>query len=179
MATTADHLDDIRREYRRLRRLAERALDQMDDRAYFAAPSEGTNSAAVVVKHMAGNMWSRWREFLTSDGEKPDRNRDGEFVIGEEDTRERLTAAWERGWTALFAAIDPLGPEDLDRTVTIRGEGLTVWQAILRQLTHYAYHVGQIVTLARNAAGERWVSLSVPPGQSAAFNARPKPYLES
>jgi hypothetical protein len=150
----------------------------MDDTAFFRSLGGGGNSAAVTVKHMSGNMWSRWRDFLTTDGEKPDRDREREFEVVAADTREALTRSWERGWTTLFAALDPLVPSDLDRTVTIRGEPLSVWQAILRQLTHYAYHTGQIVSAARSAAGDAWVSLSIPRGGTPAFNAKPEPYLD-
>lgn len=179
MDTAGERLADIRRELKRLQSLADRALAQVDDEAFFTPLGEGANSPAIVVKHMAGNMWSRWRDFLTSDGEKPDRRRDREFDVGPGETRASLMADWERGWATLHGALDPLEPDDLSRTVTIRGEPLTVWQAVLRQLSHYAYHVGQIVTLARNATGSKWVSLSIPRGGSAAFNADPKPYLSS
>ena len=177
LATTESFHELTIRELRRLKGLADKAMAQVDDAGFFATLGAGENSIAIVVKHVAGNLRSRFTDFLTSDGEKPDRNRDGEFEISGADDRPALTAAWERGWATLFAAIEPLGPEDMGRTVTIRGEGLTVLQAVTRQLTHYAYHVGQIVQLARHHAGERWQSLSIPRGRSAAFNEAPKPYL--
>lgn len=177
MTTDRERLDDIRREFRRTKRLADGAIAQVDDEAFFFVPSDGSNSIAILVKHMAGNMRSRWRDFLASDGEKPDRDRDAEFELTDADSRKALAESWASGWDTLFEAIDPLEPEDLARTVTIRGEPLSVWQAVLRQLTHYAYHAGQIVTLARHRAGTRWESLSVPRGGSRAFNANPKPYI--
>ena len=165
------------RELRRLQSLAEQAMVQVDDASFFAVLGEGENSIAIVVKHVAGNLRSRFRDFLTTDGEKPDRNRDGEFVCAEQETRESLLAAWEEGWSILFAALAPLTTADLERLVTIRGEPLTVLQAVTRQLTHYAYHVGQIVLLARHHAGPGWRSLSIPRGRSADFNRDPTPYL--
>lgn len=165
------------REFRRLKTLADRAMAQIGDDDFFAAPGPIDNSVAVIVKHLSGNARSRWRDFLTSDGEKPDRHRDTEFVIAGEETRQQLLKAWEEGWALLFAALAPLTPADLDRAVTIRGESLTVLQAMSRQMTHYAYHVGQIVYVCRHFAGNRWVSLSIPKGQSAAFNRNPKTYL--
>jgi hypothetical protein len=175
---SAGYRQDVAREFLRTRALAEKAMAQMSDHAYFAAPDPGTNPVAVIVKHMAGNMRSRWTDFLTTDGEKPDRDRDSEFVLTGEDTRASLTARWEAGWSLLAAALDGLADEDLDRPVAIRGESHTVYQAIHRQLTHYAYHVGQIVLLARHSAGEDWKSLSVPKAGSAAFNQHPSSYLE-
>ncbi len=166
------YLETARRELGRLRRLAERALEAVDDDGFFHEPGPGENSLAVLVKHVAGNQRSRWTDFLTCDGEKPDRDRDSEFEIVPADTRVLLMARWESGWELLFAAVEALRPEDLETTVTIRGEALTVLQAIERQLAHYAYHVGQIVQLARHLAGERWESLSIPRGRSAEWNAR-------
>ena len=129
------------------------------------------------MKHVTGNLLSRWRDFLTSDGEKPDRRRDEEFVVGDADSRERLLARWDEGWAVLFEALKPLGPADLGRPVLIRGETLAVLEAIHRQLTHYAYHVGQIVYLAKHYAGSRWTSLSIPLGKSEEFNRVPERYL--
>jgi hypothetical protein len=165
------------REFERLKSVADRALSQLPADRLFAIPSEGDNSVAVIMKHVAGNMCSRWRDFLASDGEKPDRKRDREFVVSPDDTRQALFARWEEGWAALFAALAPLRPPDLGRTVTIRGEPTTVLQAINRQLTHYAYHVGQIVYLAKHFAGGRWKSLSIPLGESEQFNRAPGRYL--
>jgi hypothetical protein len=135
-------------------------------------PDKESNSIAVMMKHMAGNMRSRWRDFLTSDGEKPDRNRDSEFEIASTENRESITRIWEEGWACVFGALEPLKAEDLSRTVMIRHEPHTVLQAINRQLAHYPYHVGQIVYLARHIAEKNWTSLSVPRGESDAFNAK-------
>lgn len=167
------------REFHRLRRLAEDALAQMRTEDFFASPADGDNSAAVIVKHVGGNMISRWTDFLTSDGEKPNRNRDAEFIIEVSDTRERLMEMWQRGWTLLFEALAPLSDADLARTVTIRGESLSVLQAIGRQLTHYAYHVGQIVYVAKHYRGSEWQSLSIPVGRSKEFNQEPARYIEA
>src|SRR6185369_16824417 len=127
------------------------------------------NSIGLIVKHMAGNMRSRWRDFLTTDGEKPDRNRDSEFVDPPA-TREQLRALWDAGWKYLFTALEPLTEADLGRTVTIRGEAHSVMQAVNRQLAHYPYHCGQIVMLAKHFRGEKWKSLSVPKNKSGEFN---------
>jgi hypothetical protein len=170
-------LELAHREFQRLKTLADRAMAQIGDDQFFAAPGPVDNSVAVIVKHLSGNARSRWRDFLTTDGEKSDRHRDTEFEIAGRETREQLLAAWEEGWSLLFDAIAPLAPADLDRVVTIRGEALTVLQAISRQMSHYAYHVGQIVYVCRHFAGDRWVSLSIPKGQSQAFNRNPKTYL--
>ena len=170
-------LDTATREFRRLRRLADGALAQVPPDRFMTALSEDGNSVAAIVKHMSGNMRSRWTDFLTSDGEKPWRDRDREFERDADDSRETLLGRWEEGWSTLFAALSELRPVDEDRTVTIRGESMTVTQAIHRQLTHYAYHVGQIVFLAKHFAGGDWRSLSVPRGESARFNSNPEKYL--
>ena len=164
---------EARDRFARLRATAEGALAQVDDGAFFALPepSGETNSIALIVKHVAGNARSRWTDFLTSDGEKPDRHRDTEFELSPDDSRAHLMAAWARGWQALDDALAPLGPSDLERTITIRGEPHTVVQAITRQLAHYGQHVGQIVLLARIAKGASWRTLSVPRGGTEAFNA--------
>ena len=169
-------LADSIHEFRRLKQLADDAMAQMPAEAFARAPTAVDNSVAVIVKHVAGNLRSRWRDFLTTDGEKPDRNRDEEFEIRAADTREALLARWEEGWGILFRELGALGPADLDRTITIRREPLRVNQAIVRQLTHYAYHVGQIVYLARHLTGPSWKSLSIPKGGSAQFNQAPAPY---
>ena len=165
------------REFERLRRLADRAIAQLPPDRFFAAPGAGDNSVGVIVKHVSGNLISRWTDFLSSDGEKPGRKRDTEFVVLPDDSRESLLASWEKGWAALFEALGPLGTADLERTVTIRGEPITVLQAINRQLTHYAYHVGQMVYLGKHFAGTKWESLSIPVGQSEQFNRRPAKYV--
>jgi hypothetical protein len=170
-------LETIVREFERMKQQSERAIAQVDDDAFFTCLSNEDNSIAIIVKHIAGNMRSRWRDFLTTDGEKPDRNRDMEFIIESEESRDAVMAQWETGWQFLFDAIRPLTPEDGDRTVTIRGEEMTAMQAIMRQITHYSYHVGQIVLLAKHFAGENWQTLSVPRGGSVQFNSKPAPYL--
>ena len=156
------YLEETIRQLRKLKDLADKAMAQIRDEDFFATLDAESNSIAVIVKHMAGNMRSRWTDFLTSDGEKPDRKRDLEFEIEVRDSKESLLKRWEIGWRCVFDALTPLRPEDLGTTVVIRGEPHSVIQAINRQLTHYAYHVGQIVFLAKHAAGPRWQSLSVP-----------------
>jgi hypothetical protein len=165
------------REFRRAKTLAEGAIAQVTPQQFFATPSEGDNSIAVIVKHMGGNLLSRWTEFLTSDGEKPSRNRDVEFEITN-DTQESLMAQWNSGWAALFVALEPLTDADLERTVIVRREPFTVLQAINRQLTHYSYHVGQIVYVAKHYSGNSWHTLSVAKGKSAEFNAKPAKYIQ-
>lgn len=155
--------------FRNYKKLAERAIEQVSDEEFFRSLDEEGNSIAVIVKHIAGNAWSRWRDFLTTDGEKDDRNRDFEFEIVTDD-RNALMAAWEKGWQTLFDSIEPLTEDDFARTVPIRGEPHTVVEAINRQLTHYAYHVGQIVFLAKHFRSTEWNSLSVPRNRSSAFN---------
>ena len=169
---------DVQREFRRTKELCDRAMAQVNDTDFRAAPDPATNPIAMIVKHVAGNQRSRWTDFLTTDGEKPDRNRDSEFVLDAADTRGALLECWERGWKILFDTLASLEDRDLDTTVTIRGEPHTVYQAIHRQLTHYAYHAGQIVLLARHYAGDRWTTLSVARGASPAFNRAPSSYLD-
>ncbi len=172
------YVELVRREFARLRDLAERAMAQLNDEQFFAAPAPDDNSVAVIVKHMSGNLWSRWSDFLTTDGEKPERDRDTEFRLEPGDTRVHLVERWTLGWRTLFDALTPLRVADLSRTIRIRGEPLTVLQGINRQLTHYAYHVGQIVYVAKHHRGAAWQTLSIPLGQSAAFNQQPARYLE-
>jgi hypothetical protein len=172
-----DFLSLARREFERMKQLADRAIAQLPADRFFAALAEGDNSVAVMMKHVGGNLLSRWTDFLAMDGEKPGRRRDEEFAILPGDTRENLLAGWEQGWAALFGALQPLAETDLDRIVTIRGEPLTVRQAITRQLTHYSYHVGQIVFLAKHHCGEDWKSLSIPRDKSVEFNRVPEKYL--
>src|ERR1700730_4173845 len=166
---TTSYFQDSLSLFRYYKKLAERAMAQVRDEQLLAVLDPEMNSIAVVVKHMAGNMRSRFTEFLTSDGEKPDRDRDSEFLDPPQ-TREALTKLWEQGWDCLFSALGPLSDEDLKRTVKIRGEAHSVMQAINRQLAHYAYHCGQIVLLAKHFQSETWQSLTVPRGQSAGFN---------
>ena len=151
------------------KKLAERAMEQVADQELFAVLDEEMNSIAIIVKHMAGNMRSRWTDFLSSDGEKPDRNRDSEFVEPPA-TREGVMKMWEDGWSCLLAALEALTDADMSRTVTIRGEAHSVMQAINRQVAHYSYHVGQIVFLARHFAGDQWQTLTVPKNKSTEFN---------
>ena len=165
------YLDDALHTFREQKKLAERAFAQINDADFFAALDDESNSIAINVKHMAGNMLSRWTDFLTTDGEKPNRDRDMEFVILPEAGRADLLAFWEKGWRCVFDAIQPLGPDDLMRTVLIRGQEHTVLQAINRQIAHYSYHTGQIVFLAKHFKSSDWQSLSVPRNRSAEFNA--------
>ena len=155
---------------RAYKKLAEKAIAQLKDEEFFVTLDEEANSVAVVMKHMAGNMISRWTDFLTSDGEKPDRNRDMEFVIDAQTTKDDVLAYWDRGWKCVFEALDPLTPKDFEKTVLIRGEKHTIVQAINRQLMHYAYHIGQIVFLAKHFRSAEWASLSIPRNRSAEFN---------
>jgi hypothetical protein len=155
--------------FRNYKKLAERAIEQIGDDEFFETIDAESNSIAVVVKHIAGNLHSRWRDFLTSDGEKGDRNRDAEFEMIH-DTRDSLMQFWETGWQTLFDNIEPLTVDDFSKTVTIRGEAHTIVEAINRQLTHYAYHVGQIVFLAKHLKSSNWKTLSVAKNRSAEFN---------
>jgi len=164
-------LELARTEFRSIRRLAERAIAQVDDAGLHATLDADGNSIAMLMRHMAGNMRSRWTDFLTTDGEKPDRLRDQEF---EPTTlsRDALMAEWNAGWALVFAALDPLTDDDLFRIVTIRTEPLTVCQAIYRQVSHYSGHAYQILLLARHLKGADWETLSVPKGQSEQYNAQ-------
>jgi len=168
----AAYLDEAMRSLRGHKRLAEGALNQLSDTELFQTIDPESNSVAIIVKHMAGNMRSRWTDFLITDGEKPDRNRDQEFTISEHTSREALMSMWERGWQYVFHALQSLQPDDLSRIVTIRGQEHTVLQAINRALAHYAYHVGQIVFLAKHLKSSAWKTLSVPRGKSEEFNAQ-------
>ncbi len=150
--------------------LGEKAIAQVSDADLHQVPGEDGNSIAVIMRHIAGNARSRFSDFLTSDGEKPWRDREGEFTESLT-TRETLLAEWNSGWKTLFDALDALGDADLERIVYIRNEGHTVQEALHRQLAHYGYHVGQIVLLARLFVGPAWVSLSIPRGKSHEFNA--------
>ncbi len=158
---TTSYLEDSLSLFRYYKNLVERAIAQLTDDELLAALDSESNSVAVIVKHMAGNMQSRWQDFLTSDGEKPGRDRDAEF----EDppgTREAVLRAWEAGWQCLFKALEPLSEKDLQRAVTIRGEAHSVMQCINRQVAHYSYHCGQIVFLAKHLRNKDWKSLSIP-----------------
>jgi len=166
------YLEEARRQMRGHKRLAEGGIAQVKDDELFRALDSEANSIAIIVKHMAGNMRSRFTDFLTSDGEKPDRNRDQEFEMNASINRAEVMRVWEEGWARVFEAIDALKPEDVMRTVTIRGQPHTVLQAINRQIAHYAYHTGQIVFLAKHFRSSEWKSLSVPRGKSEEVNAR-------
>ena len=168
---TTSYIKDSLDLFRYYKKLAERAMAQVSDDQLFAELDKDGNSIAIIVKHMAGNMRSRWLDFLTSDGEKPDRHRDTEFVDPPA-TREELMQLWETGWGHVFGALEPLADADLARTVTIRGEAHSVMQAVNRQVAHYSMHIGQIVMLAKHFAYDHWQSLSIPRNQSAQFNRK-------
>ena len=168
---TTSYLEDSLSLFRMYKKLAEGAMEQVTDEQLFTVLDQEMNSIGIIVKHMAGNMRSRWRDFLTTDGEKPDRDRDSEFV-DPPPTREALMKLWAEGWDYVFTALQPLSDVDLARTITIRGEAHSVMQAISRQIGHYAYHCGQIVLLAKHFQHGTWRSLSVPRAKSADFNKR-------
>jgi hypothetical protein len=165
------YLEDALSTFRDYKKLGERAFAQASDEDFFRTIDDESNSIAVIIKHIAGNMLSRWTDFLTTDGEKPDRNRDMEFVMLPETTKDEMIAFWEKGWKCTFDAIEPLTPDDLMRTVRIRGEDHTVLQAINRQIAHYANHIGQIVYLAKHFKSSEWQSLSVPKNKSAGLSS--------
>jgi hypothetical protein len=161
---------DTSEAFRNYKKLAERAIEQVSEDEYFKAIDEESNSIAVIVKHIGGNLRSRWTRFLTEDGEKTDRHRDSEF-ISDMDTRESLNVVWETGWNAVVSTLEALKTEDFGKTVKIRGEDFSVPKAINRSLSHTAYHVGQITFLAKHFRASDWKSLSIPRGQSDSFNA--------
>ena len=163
------YLTDAVGNFRSYKKLAEDALAQVSDEDIFRLIDSDSNSIAMLLKHMAGNMRSRWTDFLTSDGEKPDRHRDQEFEIDPSITRKEVMQWWENGWRCVFDAVTPLQPADLERKVSIAGREHTVLQAITRQLLHYAGHVNQIVLLAKHFRGPQWKSLSIPKGQSETY----------
>jgi hypothetical protein len=173
-----DYLEDILFNFRKHKELAEKALRQVADEDFFKKPGEHSNSIAAVVKHVGGNLASRWTDILTSDGDKPWRDRDAEFVIGPEDTRPNLLAAWEKGWASLFQTLGSLQEADLVKKVTIRREEHTVFQALHRSLTHTAYHVGQIVYLSRLMTKGGWEWITISPGQSQQWKAQGGKYLK-
>ncbi|MCO6460842.1 MAG: DUF1572 family protein [Saprospiraceae bacterium] len=162
------YLKSVKQRFLQYKSLGEKAMAQIDDDQLNIQLNEESNSISTIIKHLHGNMMSRWTDFLTSDGEKPWRERDGEF---ENDLTDRviLMERWEEGWTCLFTTLDKLGPDDLTSTVYIRNQEHTVLDAIQRQLAHYAYHVGQIVFLSKALSRHRWQSLSIPKGQSKSF----------
>lgn len=164
-------LEPLEAEFHKTKNTCERTFVQLDDAALHAQINPLQNSIAVIIQHLAGNMESRWADFLTSDGEKPSRNREGEFAernLG----RAELMAVWERGWKCLFDSVGGLTDDDLSRVVTIRNEPHTVLQAIARQMTHHSWHAGQVALIAKHLLGGRWKYLTIPPGGSAAFNKK-------
>jgi hypothetical protein len=165
-------LDETVALFRKQKTLAERAMRQLNEAQLFAVIDPEANSIAVIVKHMRGNMRSRWTDFLTSDGEKPDRHRDDEFIAPDEQSRALVMTWWEEGWAYVFDALTALRSDDVSARVRIRGEVMSVLTAILRQLDHYGQHVGQIVFLAKHLAGRSWTSLSIPRGKSEEFNQK-------
>lgn len=166
------YLENAISEFRLLKKQADRAIEQLDDAQLFATIDPESNSVAILIKHLAGNMRSRWTDLFASDGEKPDRFRDQEFLLSDNPTRAEMLAIWEEGWQVLLDALAPLGPDDVLREVIIRRESHTLIQAINRQLTHYATHIGQIVFLAKHLKSADWKTLSVPRGQSEQFNQK-------
>lgn len=164
--TEQAYLKDCLLQLQKLKSQADRSIAQVKDEHLFSKLDPETNSIAIIMKHLVGNMRSRWTDFLTSDGEKPDRDRDAEFESQPDDTREKVLALWEDGWSRVFVTIKGLKPDDIARTIMIRSERHSVLEAINRQMTHYAAHVGQIVLLAKHFAGPDWRTLSIPRGKS-------------
>lgn len=167
----AHYIENALEEFRDMKALADKSVAQVSDEEFFRAIDPESNSIAVIMKHMSGNMRSRWTNFLNSDGEKPDRHRDTEFETDNEDRR-AIEERWEEGWRLVFAAVEPLKGEDLMRAVTIRREPHTIVEAVNRQLVHYGQHVGQIIFLAKHLKSSAWKTLSIPRGQSQAFNKK-------
>jgi|SRR5580704_3667700 hypothetical protein len=165
----SSYLDEVRRQLRGHKRMAEAAMAQLDDKSFFATIDAESNSVAVLAKHIAGNARSRFTDFLTTDGEKPDRYRDREFEISTTTSRGEVMRWWEEAWTTIFGTIDSLKPEDVTCTITIRQEPHTVMQALNRALAHYAQHIGQIVFLAKHLRSAEWKTLSIPRGKSEEF----------
>ncbi|MGD0215455.1 MAG: DUF1572 family protein [Terriglobales bacterium] len=169
------YLEEMKRQFRGHKRMGEAAMAQLEDKDFFVALDPESNSVATLVKHIAGNARSRFTDFLTSDGEKPDRFRDQEFAVSDKTTREEILRWWEQAWEHVFSAVDSLTPDDVLRTVTIRSEPHTVMQALNRALAHYAQHTGQIVFLAKHLRSEHWRTLSIPRGKSEDYKtASPK-----
>ena len=169
---------DILREFRRLKKQSDAAIAQVLDEDFFKALHKNSNSIALIVKHISGNMHSRWQDFLTTDGEAPGRNRDQEFIVAPSDSKKSVLERWEQGWRYLFNTISSLQANDFTATVLIRKEPHSVVQAINRALVHCAAHVGQIIFLAKHLAGEHWQTLTIPRGKSQEFSATGKPYLQ-
>jgi len=165
----SQYLDEICRQLRGHKRMAETAMAQLEDKDFFTAIDPESNSVAVLVKHIAGNARSRFTDFLTTDGEKPDRFRDQEFEVSANTTREEVMRRWEEGWSQVFSTLDSLKPEDVSRTITIRQEPHTVMQALNRALAHYSQHIGQIVFLSKHLRSSQWQTLSIPRGRSEEY----------
>ena len=165
-----NYLADALKSFRDYKMLADKAMAQVSEEEFFRALNAESNSIAVISKHLSGNMLSRWTDFLTTDGEKTSRRRDLEFAAAPENTRATLLEQWEAGWQAVFIAVEPLQPQDLARSVNIRGQAHTVVEAINRQLTHYASHIGQIILLAKHFRADAWQTLSIPRNRSTDFN---------
>jgi hypothetical protein len=164
------YLDDVIYQFETMKRQAERAIAQVSDTGFFRTLDNDANSIGIIVKHLTGNMRSRWTDFLTADGEKPDRHRDSEFELYQDDKREQLMKSWETNWQLVLNTVRSLAVEDLTKSVRIRTEELSVVAAINRQLTHYSAHIGQIILLARHFAGDEWQTLSVARGKSEEHN---------
>jgi hypothetical protein len=174
MSEIANHyLEEARRQMRGHKRMGEAAMSQLQDKDFFVTLDPESNSIAILVRHLTGNMRSRFTDFLTTDGEKPDRFRDREFEITSATTRAEVMKWWEEGWAVVLTAIEGLKPEDVMHTVTIRGEAHTVLQAVNRQIAHYAQHTGQIVFLAKHLRSSEWKTLSIPRGRSEEFKTLP------
>lgn len=169
MDVPTHYLRNTQQVFAKYKQMGERAMAQLSEAQLTQTLGEESNSIAVIVKHLRGNMLSRWTNFLTEDGEKPWRKREREFEA-DLDSREAILSAWEEGWACLFEALSPLQGAHLQQTIYIRGEGHTVMEAINRQLTHYSYHIGQIVLLAKHWRGADWQTLSIAKGQSAQYN---------
>jgi hypothetical protein len=167
------YLEEMRRQFRGHKRMGEAAMAQLEDAQFFVTIDPESNSVAALVKHIAGNARSRFTDFLTSDGEKPDRFRDLEFEVSEKTTREEVMRWWEQAWSHVFSTLDALKPEDIQRTVTIRQEPHTVMQALNRALAHYAQHIGQIVFLGKHLRSSEWHTLSIPRGKSEDYKVTP------
>jgi hypothetical protein len=169
-------LNDALLQFQKIKALGDKTFVQLSDEDFLKTPDAETNSIAIIIKHLHGNMLSRWTDFLTTDGEKPDRNRDAEFENSPDFSKENLLKLWDDGWGVVLTTVGELQEDDVLKTVTIRGEEFTVLQAINRQLSHYSYHVGQIVFMAKLLKSADWKTLSIARGKSAEFNAAPEIY---
>ncbi len=167
-----DYLKDMIQQLQGLKTLGEKAIAQVPDEHFFTQLDEESNSIAIILKHIGGNMISRWTDFLTTDGEKPDRHRDGEFIVEDKNSKERILEYWERGWQTAFDTLSSLTPSDLSKTVLIRTKSLSVVQAINQQLSHCSLHIGQITFLSKHFASDHWKSLTVPRGGSEEYNRK-------